>query len=151
MNRRSLLKTAIVAPIVGLGTAKAVGAEAIKVPWVNFTTQIGWITVRDVDHRFIVDKDFESFVESVRVVLESLLGVMVTATYNLRQHMIMEFKPYLPINNWMSIDETEFTGKYPTPERRRTFIERRMTTFLNQLNDDFDRCARVAKRLNLNK
>lgn len=153
MDRRNMLKAAIVAPFVGLGVKKAAAEQTIKVPWTHINTQIGYIRFKDTRHMIVVDRDWDAYVESIRMVLEELLGESITTRRFLPPYYTyFEMRGFM-YYNFFGIDEIEC---FPADDscgkaKRRTIAEQRITSGLNDFCEAIVRGNQVVKRLNLNK
>lgn len=169
MDRRNILKAAIVAPFVGLGVKKAAAEQTNKVPWTYINTQIGYIRFKDTQHMIVVDREYEDYVESIRMILAELLGICVNTHQDTHQLGIMRLYCDLSLPTGKNIgggtstygmqamgnceflcvfDWDEYEYK---PNERRSIAEKRIEVVLNNLQQYFATCAVVAKRLNLNK
>lgn len=147
MNRRSILKAAVVAPFVGLGTAKAtiiVKAEPIK-------AGRGYIRFEDTLHKIIVDQGFSKYVESIRALLETFLGSSVSVLFVRGQqtivHVSVSAGPQADMIHLMCLYHFKYALNGLMPRRQQA--ERAITRALNRMQSFLGACDQISKRLNM--
>ncbi len=144
MNRRSLLKAVVVAPVAGLGTVKAKARSVAE-------TQPGVLIFKDIHQKIVVNQGFDAWIESIRAILEDILGIRIVALSDERQIGVIRFFACDADIYWSSFlfDRKEY--KTNSPNERRRLAESRITSGLNELQHHFVACARMNKRLNLER
>jgi hypothetical protein len=141
MNRRELLKTALVAPSVIPFTAKNNYVEN------KFNDPLcGCFVFRDVHRKIIVDKNWSAYENSICAVLEELFWAPVIFKRDKRQHFLTHFILVLGVDHPLFvIDESEFNRVYQ--ERRRLLAERCISHALNSFQDTYWQMNNAVKRI----
>ena len=138
MNRRQILKMAILTPSVGL--VNKVGAISEQPKWYN----ADWSTI-------IVDQDWDAYVESIRGLLEKILGEQVWVIDDTHIHGLARFYCDLFNNHGdlMFVRKREYSES--THKSRINTAQARFDATYIVIKRDAAWYARVSKRLGESK